>query len=761
MRRSYRWWTKGLLAVVILFSCLGLYGLYLYTTLTLPRSEDRQPLRIYGAPYPLSAGMRIEKARLQNRLDHLGYRRVSRKLQWPGEYRTIGSSWEVYVRDFLYPDGPFKGHPVRVVIEDGRISEILRLSDEKDAGTVSLEPPLLGGLLATSRQVREWIPFSAMPNRLVEAVLAIEDHRFYQHIGIDPLAVLRAAYENFKGGAVRQGGSTITQQLAKNLYYSPQRTVLRKVRESLASLILEAKYSKDEILESYLNEIYLGQSGSVAVYGVGEAARYYFGKPVSDLTVPEAALLAGMIKGPNTFAPIKDPIRAKKRRDVVLLRLKQEGKLSEKQYQAAVSVPVRAATLQKGLADAPYFVDYLLSQLEDSAHTGPQPGLRIFTTLDPELQRIAEETVGAGLARLESRYPFLASRGDLQGALVALDPQTGGIRAMVGGRDYRLSQFNHASQAKRQAGSLFKPFIYLAAFERSLELADGHITPATLLEDAPISFVNGTTSWSPQNYDRKFHGQVTVRTALEESLNVPAVRIAQTVGVHRIIEMMRNLGLKGPLQDNLSFALGSSEVSLLEMTGAFGALAYGGRFSPPTGLAAATGAHPEDLVLKETPDPTRVFSPQSAYLMTSTLKGVIERGTAAQAKSMGLTATVAGKTGTTDDHRDAWFIGYTPDVVIGVWVGYDDGTTLKLTGAQAALPIWVDFFQKGLPFVDRDFPVPPKIVSRMIDPQTAQLATSACPQTREEIFIDGTEPTTFCEVHSPGFIERLKHMFGL
>ncbi len=662
----------------------------------------------------------------------------------------------------MYPEGRMKGHPVRLVIQDGQVSHILRLPDEKEAEPVSLEPPLVGGLLATSRQVREWISFEKIPQHFLDAVLAVEDHRFYQHIGVDPLAIMRAAWENMKGGGVRQGGSTITQQLAKNLFYTHQRTFVRKIRESIAALVLETKYSKEAILESYLNEIYLGQSGSVAVYGVGEGAHYYFGKSLQELTIPEAALLAGMIKGPNTYAPVKDPARAKKRRDVVLLRLKQEGKLTDKQYQAAVSTPIRAATLQKGLTDAPYFVDYLLSQLEDAAQSDAQAGLRIFTTLDPELQRIAEETVSAGLTRLESRYRFLTSRsGELQGALVALDPKTGSVRAMVGGRDYRVSQFNHAVQAKRQAGSLFKPFVYLAAFERSVESKDPVITPATLLDDSPISFANGETPWSPQNYDRKFHGQVTVRTALEQSLNIPAVRVAQTVGVPRIIEMIRRLGVKGPMDEDLSFALGTSDVSLLEMTGAFAALAQEGRFVPPTGVKALAGDRPGEFLMEAAPEPAQVFSPQSAYLVTSTLKGVVDRGTAAQAKAMGLTAPVAGKTGTTDDHRDAWFIGYTPDIVIGVWVGYDDGATLKLTGAQAALPIWVEFFQKAIAISINDFPVPAGIVSRMIDPQTTQLATSYCPEAREEIFIEGTEPTIFCEVHSPGFIDQLKHMFGM
>lgn len=749
MRRSRRWRKRAWLAVFALCVSAFLYGFFLYTTLSLPRGEDRQPLRIYSNAYPLSPGLDIQKAHIPDRLNHLGYRQVSRKLQAPGEYRKGESTLDLYLREFQYPEGLVRARPIRLVVEEGRIAKILQLPEEKEVGPVALEPRLIGGLLAESRQVREWIPLSSIPTRLVDVVLAIEDHRFYQHIGIDPLAVIRAGIENLKHGSVQQGGSTITQQLAKNLYYTHQRTFLRKLKEALAALILEMKYTKEEILESYLNEIYLGQSGSMAVYGVGEAAHHYFGKSVKDLTVEECALLAGMIKGPNTYAPDKDRQRAKKRRDLVLHRLKEDGKLTEKQYQAAVRAPVRTAPLGKGGGDAPYFVDYVLAQFDDPGQEGFPSGLRIFTTLDPEIQRLAEEAVSRGLARLESRYPLLVSRESrLEAALVAIDPKTGGILAMVGGRDYRTGQFNHAVQARRQAGSLFKPFVYLAAFQRSLESKDNAITPATLLKDAPVTFSHGNTAWSPQNYDRQFHGDVTVRTALEQSLNVPAVRVAQTVGVQPIIRLLRDLGIRGPLEDNLSLALGTSEVSLLEITGAFGALAREGRFVPPTGL-------------KTVAEPAQVFSPQAAYLVTSSLKGVVERGTAAQASSMGLTTVVAGKTGTTDDHRDAWFVGYTPDVVIGVWVGFDDGATLRLTGAQAALPIWVDFFQKAIPTDSTHLPIPAGIVSRIIDPFTAQLATSDCPYAVEESFIEGTEPTIFCEVHSPGFVERVKRMFGL
>ncbi len=764
MKRKRRWWRPVLWSLLVVVGTLAAYGFLLYATLSLPRAEDRPSLRIYSLPFPLAPETKIEKARLQERLTHLGYRVVSRKIQTPGEYRISGSSVDLYLRDFLYPQGLIQGQPVRLDFSDDRLARVMSLTETQTAEALSLEPQLIGGVLEASRQVRDWLSLSAIPPQMIDAVLSIEDHRFYEHHGVDPRGILRAAFQNMKGGTVVQGGSTITQQLAKNLYYTQQRTFVRKIKEALAAFILEMKYTKQEILESYLNEIYLGQSGSVAIYGIGQAAHYYFGKSLSQLTIPEVALLAGMIKGPNTYAPVRNAKRAQHRRDLVLLRMKQEGRISEKQYQVAVKSPIRVTTLQHGVADAPYFMDYILSQIED-APDSLQTDQRVFTTLDLEMQRRAEDALTAGLSRLESKYRFLTKTQDrLQGALVAIDPTTGSILAMVGGRDYRTSQFNHAVQAKRQAGSLFKPFVYLTAFEKARSGNETVLTPATLIDDSPLTFPEGDSSWTPHNYDRQFHGQVTVRTALEQSLNVPAVRIAQSVGIPEITRTLRAVGIQGPLDEHLPLALGSSEVSLLEITSAFGALAHAGRYVPPEGLTMVVeqvGEQTGRTIRRQNTEATRVFSAQSTYLMTSILQGVVQRGTAVSAKSWGLAAAIAGKTGTTDDHRDAWFIGYTPNLVIGVWVGFDGGTTLKLTGAQAALPIWVEFFRKAVPSASISFPVPPGIVTRTIDPKTSQLATPACPDSFEETFIEGSEPTVFCELHNPSVIDRIKDLFGM
>jgi len=757
--------TRLLVSVGLLLLAVAAYTLYLALTVTLPspQSDDHQPLRIYAAPFRISPGLDLARAALEQRLHRLGYRPMASDPDAPGQYRLTSSELTLYLPG--QPDSAPE-QLVKLAVAEGQVQRIVSVPDEVELGEVWLEAPLISGIVGQTggaghaRVRREWVPLGEIPKQLVDAVVATEDHRFYRHVGVDPIAIGRAVWHNFGSGQIVQGGSTITQQLAKNLYFSSERTLLRKFREAVAAFVLEHKYSKDEILEAYLNEIYFGQVGSVALYGVSEAARVYFDKPVQGLSLTEAALVAGMIKAPNLYSPLKDLRQAKRRRDVVLHRMYDNDFLSPTDLAQAVRSPVQVATLQARPSDAPYFVDYVLREYESQAGEGPPPGAKLYTTLDAELQRTAEEAVRTGLTKLEARYRHLRrSENKLQAALVALDPQTGAVLAMVGGRDYRESQFNRAVQARRQAGSLFKPFIYLVAFEQSLGSKEGAITPATLIDDAPVSFPNGqdvTSTWSPQNYDRKFHGEVTIRSALEQSLNVPAVRIAQQVGVGRIVRMLHDFGITDPLQEDLSLALGSAEVSLLEMTSAFGTLATGGLAIRPTGTLrdASDGSLPVQ--------PTRVSSSQAAYLVTSLLQGVVSHGTAAQAKILGLEAQVAGKTGTTDDHRDAWFIGYTPTLVIGVWVGHDDGESLRLSGAQAALPVWVELAKKVLPppgAVPADPTPPAGIVSRKVDPRTGLLATSNCPEVVQEVFVEGTEPTDYCRLHA-GFLDRLKHTFG-
>ncbi|WP_455245635.1 PBP1A family penicillin-binding protein [Petrachloros mirabilis] len=744
--------------VAIAMTGLAVYGAYLATFLELPRSEDHPPLRLHAAPFPLKTGLLLKTARLTERLQRLGYHAVRETVGSPGEYQLVHDRLTIYLNP--WPDGLTKSSIITLKLDQGRVTEVLSEPDRSPIFPVFLEPELISGLRGASRQVREWIPLTEIPSSLIDSVLAVEDRRFYSHIGVDPIAIGRAVWTNLTKGSVVQGGSTITQQLAKNLFYTPQRTFDRKLKEALAALVLEVKYRKQDILESYLNEIYLGQAGFVAIYGVGEAAHRYFGKPVTELTVGEMAMIAGLIKGPNTYAPTKNRTLARQRRDVVLRILRDQGYLSEEEWKLEVNRPLHVAPPDDALADAPYFVDTVLKQVEEAIGAPLPEGLLIDSTLDPLVQQVAADALERGLEKLERAHPgLLGPEQYLQGAVVVLEPSTGAILALVGGRDYRVSQFNRAVQAHRQAGSLFKPFVYLAAFETSRTKGAPYWTPASLIADEPVTFESHDSVWSPQNYDRQFRGNVTLRYAFEQSLNVPAVRVAKSVGTKPLLEIIRNLGLTTPMPDDLSIALGSPAVSLLEMTAAYGAIANGGILVRPTSVRA-TAVQDGTKLWQAVPDRSQAVSPQSAYLATSLMDGVIRRGTATKAKVLGLSGTIAGKTGTTDGYRDAWFIGYTPEVVMGVWVGFDDERPVRLTGSQAALPIWMDIATQIVPEEAQTFQRPDGVIVKTIDPRTGQLATSQCPEQVEEVFVEGTEPTVYCEVHGGGLWERVRDLFN-
>ncbi|MCP9440848.1 MAG: PBP1A family penicillin-binding protein [Nitrospira sp.] len=746
----------GLVATGVI--ALAGYGLVLSAALTLPRSDEHPPLLIYGAPFMVSPGLDVTGSGLVDRLRQLGYRSVSVSPRAAGDYVVASDSLEIFLHP--QPESRLPAKIVRLVLVAGKIRELRSMPDGRPIPWVFLEPAVISGMRDGSKQVREWIPLDRIPPRLIDMVLAIEDRRFFSHVGLDPLAIGRALWANLVHGAVVQGGSTLTQQLAKNLYYSPQRTISRKLKELIAAVILELKYSKQEILESYLNEIYLGQFGSVSIYGVGEAARRYFGKSLDELSVEEMAMIVGLIKGPNSYSPMRNVAQATDRRNVVLRRLMEQGIISDEVWEEATKRSVKIVPGRDAVGDAPHFVDYLLREVEDAVGDLPE-GIRIFSTLDPWIQRTAEQVLQQGLVQLETTYPWLKEGGQsLQGAVVVLEPKTGRIRAMVGGRDYRTSQFNRAAQARRSAGSLLKPFVYLAGFEAARTQGAAGLTPATLLDDGPVTLESKGGPWSPKNYDRQYHGQVTVRTALEQSLNIPAVRVAHRTGLAPFLNLLRTFGIATPQPGDLSVALGSSPVSLLEIASAYGGLANGGvmvRPSPVSHIDGETG----ETVWSRIVDRRQAASPQGTYLVTSLLKGVIDRGTGAKARRLGVEGAVAGKTGTTDGYRDAWFVGYTTDLVIGVWVGFDDERPIKLTGAQAALPIWSKLAARLIPPDQPDFPMPEGVVERRIDPQTGQLATAQCPEPITEVFMAGTEPADYCEIHGGGLWERLKRAFGL
>lgn len=709
----------------------------------------RQPSRLYGRSQLLSVDERFPADALAEELGELGYRRLGSDGgggdgELPsGTYRRAGGAVTVHLRPFLTPNGPAGGELLTVSYRGVRIRS-LTLGGE-DVPSALLEPPLLVSYYGDDFQERRPVRVDELPDHVVAAVLAGEDASFFRHPGVSPTGIVRAAIANLRDRAVRQGGSTLTQQLVKNLYLTPERTFGRKVREAVLALLLDARYEKSEILEAYLNEIYMGARDGVNLIGLGAAARAYFGKDAADLDLAEGATLAGMIPAPAHLSPVGDPEAARGGRDRVLGRMVELEWLEAERAAAIEQRPVVVRPLPVPRRRVPYFAD--AAAREAAERFGVQElddtGYALLSTLDWRDQRWAEEAVLWGVEALEEGWEKEAE-GDapLQAALISLDPHDGSILAYVGGRDYRTSQFDRAGQARRQAGSAFKPVVYAAAFE------DGVATPASLVEDAPLTVRLANQRWSPRNSNGDFHGWVTVRTALERSYNVATARVALQTGLERVIDLARGLGVEAPLSPVPALALGAFELSPTEMSLVYATLAAGGERPPVHGLTAVYGPDGRAVAGQPLPAPERVLSEETAYLVTSVLQGVLDRGTASVTRRWGLDGPIAGKTGTTNDRRDSWFAGYSPDRSTVVWVGYDDNRITRLSGARAALPIWTRFVARTRPPGGyRNFSQPRGIVTATIDPMSGELATRRCPQTRVEVFREGQVPEEACYLH--------------
>lgn len=577
-----------------------------------------------------------------------------------------------------------------------------------------------------------WLPFDRIPPIVTSAVIAAEDRRFMLHLGVDLLAITRAAVANAREGDVVRGASTITQQLARGLFLSRERTWARKVREVIIALWLERRYSKERILEAYLNTVYLGQERDAAVLGVAAGARHLLGKDISALRLDEAALLAAAIRAPNRVFS-DEPAVVRARRDRVLDAMVAQGFTSEREARFATARPLRPPTALP--TRAPWFIE--LAREEAARRViGDIPGARLTTSLDRPLQEIAGTAVRDQLAKAERTRKGLPA-GTLQAAVVALEPDTGRIRVLVGGRHYASSEYNRAVKARRQPGSLFKPLVYLAAFEARGD----RLTAASVVSDEPVVIPAAGGDWAPHNIDGQFHGPVTIRRALEDSLNVPAALVAQAVGMRQVVRVAQAAGIESRLAAVPSLALGTSEVTLLEMTTAFATLANGGRRVRPTTLDdTGPGA-----ILREMPPAERAVSAESAFIVTHLLRGVMRRGTGGSSARWGLQEITAGKTGTTDGLRDAWFIGYTPDLVVGVWVGADDGRSIGMTGSDIALPIWATVMQTAVRRTPpRQFTPPPGIVMASVESGTGRRACGS-DAAINEAFRLGSEPPP-CEV---------------
>jgi penicillin-binding protein 1B len=733
---------------------LGIWAARTVMGVDLSRLEDAA--LIYAAGQVLAPGVSVEAADLPGVLRRLGYREIQSPPAAPGQFRRAAGAWEIHLHPRRDPRSTRPALLIRLAVDGSRIRQVSTGVGEP-LEEIELEPETLTGLGGAANQLRHPVPLATVPQHLVQAVLAAEDHRFFEHHGVDARAVARAVWVNLRRGALAQGGSTLTQQLVKNLVLTPKRTWGRKMREAVLALAIERRYSKEEILAAYLNGIYLGQHGGYAVYGVGAAARSFFGKDVERLTLGEAATLAAIIRAPNTYSPVQHPDRARERRNTLLRRMRELGMLDDARLAQATK---ERLVVQRGTAInalGPYFADWVWAQVEqiqpvDEASSG---GLRIYTTLNPILQRAAEAALVRGLDRLEGQHRALrrsdpASR--LQGAIVALDARTGEIRAMVGGRDYGQSQFNRVTQARRQPGSAFKPFVYLAALGQGPRGEPPNFTPTSLLEDRPVTIGTGRTAWTPRNYENRYEGTVTVRRALEQSLNAATVWMADSIGYDAVVRSAREAGFTSPMEAVPALVLGSFEVTPVELASAYAALASGDR-TQPTGVRAVVDREGE--VSEPRVERAPGVRPDEAFLVTHLLRGVMDRGTGAPARGLGVQGPVSGKTGTTNEGRDTWFVGYTSRLVALVWVGFDQRDVLRLSGGQAALPIWAEFMRTALDVVPAPAPeAPPSITFRDVDAANGKLATTWCPVVIREAFLASTEPRDDCLEHGPAAAVR-------
>jgi penicillin-binding protein 1A len=621
------------------------------------------------------------------------------------------------------------------------------------------------------RENRSVVPLKDIPRNLVNATLSTEDRNFYQHWGVDLWGVARALVTDITHMRRAQGGSTITQQLARNLFNMYEKSVTRKLKELVLALDLERTYTKDQILELYFNQIYFGEGA----YGVEAAAKTYFGKPLSELTLPECALIAGIPANPSLYSPRRQPKSARERRSKVLRNMLATKAISQVEFDAAMDAPLGVTANRYSNDRAAYFVEMVRLYLDEKYGSNAvyEGGMRVYTTLDMDLQELVDQALERQLTTLEkelklkkTRAAFAASVAAgkvpaggrppyLQAAAVVIDPATGAIRALSGGRDWNESNFNRAVQAQRQPGSAFKPFVYAVAMD------EGH-TPSEEIVDEPVTYPGGDGKpYEPQNYDRKFRGSITLRHALQESVNIPAIKLLRAVGTEKVTDLARRLGIKSPMGQNLSLALGSSEVNLLELTSAYGVFANRGVRNEPFSILKVEDKN--GTVLERTRTrPTEVLSEATCATMTSMMASVMDHGTGYPARAAGFLRPAAGKTGTMDEYMDAWFVGYTPELSMGVWVGYDEKKPIGhgMTGAHAALPIWTEFMigaTRGKPVTD--FALPSGSVTRTVCNESGMLATDHCPSTTQEVYAEGTEPREGCTAHPGQLLAPDAHTF--
>ncbi len=755
-------WRIALITVVTL--SFG-YGLYLYSSFNhlnqaFLNIEEFIPTRIYSDVVRIVPP--LPRKIILRRLKSLKY-----------HYRNDANTITFRLHPVDYPKGLLPtDHPTFSVEQE----EIVLLFDspEKDSVLISitsgdldlpeiyLEPELVATLSRASEsqgnenQIRRLLRFEEFPASVWQSIIAVEDQHFLEHNGLDPRGFARAMWINLKTFSLSQGGSTITQQLVKNLMVRRTKNIFKKVNEIFLALLLELKYEKEKILERYLNEVYLGQIGTLEIHGVGEGAKYFFGKTLENLNMGEIALMSGLIRGPAYYSPYRHLDRAKERQHFILDRMVETGHIAPEEAKQAKEQPIRLVPPPSSGNQAPYFTDYVKAQviekLKDqiSEQEIIRSGFQIYTTLDTYLNQIAQKVLDQGITNVEKRFGLVAA-GDLEGALASVDHRTGFLRSLIGGRDYSRSNFNRILNMKRQVGSTFKPIVYLSAIQKGFDSAGVPYGPGYPIEDAKwtLIFDKGKQKWSPRNYQRKYKGWLTFRKALIHSVNIPAAKIGFDVGIDQVIETAQQLGIESKLPEVPSLSLGVVELSPVELLKVYATIAHRGIQDELTAIRAIT-RNDNSLFAEFVYHPQEIFDPRYMDLMTDMLKGVFTEGTARMASDYGFHHEAAGKTGTTNNHRDSWFAGFTGELTTVVWVGIEKGIApIRLTGAGSALPVWVRYMNKALEIL----PPQPLYKSEFLEPipinlPTGLLATEDCPLewvTIENYLIGETPQDESCE----------------
>ena len=753
--RSLRVPLLSTLAVLsVLFLAVAIYALQDYFKLA--RVVDQQlqsgpyarTINFYAARENISVGDLFTPDELANFLRASGYRESAGSHPW---FQTSADAVTLHPAD--------GAEPIQILLQKAVIASITNRRSGQSLSEFTLSPSLVGNLSNSGRQRRVFIHFSDLPPVLVNAITSAEDKHFFKHGGYDPLRIAKAMYVDTRDGRKEQGASTISMQLARNLYLNPEKRWQRKFTELLITIHLEHALSKQQIFEYYCNQVYLGGYGTFSINGFGEAAHAYFNKDVNRLTLPEAAMLAGLIQRPSYFNPFRSPDRARDRRNIVLRLMHANRYITDAEQNEAVASALNLKPGVSEVSDTQFSMDFANSEFQKVFEGQESSGItNVYTTIDMRLQKAAEKAVADNMAQVDK---LLAGRRDANGhpvkaeaALIAIDPHTGEIKAIVGGRDYSASQLDRI-RAERPPGSVFKPFVYAAALNTAVDGGEHVYTPASMVNDVPTTFSYDNQTYNPSNFKHEFHGAVTFRQALAKSMNVAAVKVGEMVGFDSVVALARQAGMNGDIRPTPAVALGSYQVTPFEIARAYTAFANGGMMVEPSAIGSI-GDQPGQTLFQRSAPSQRVLDPRVNFLLVDMMQDVLKYGTAAGVRSRGFTLPAAGKTGTS---HDGWFAGFTSQLLCIVWVGFDDYSELGLEGAHSALPIWTQFMIQAArtrPYRDATlFPQPDGIVHAAIDPTTGLRPTPFCPWNETEVFIDGSQPAALCLVHQDNAVPAI------